>query len=166
MLIAGLGMGMIIQVMVLAVQNSVDHSDLGTATATESFSRSMGGAFGVAVSGAILTNRLAAYLASHLPPGTAAANLDSHAVASGPHAIAQLPPQIRALVVDALAHSIHLVFLLAVPLTLIAFGLALALPERPLRTTAHVGMEAAAGEPLVAEVEEAAIADRESEPGS
>jgi EmrB/QacA subfamily drug resistance transporter len=157
MLVAGLGMGMIIQVMVLAVQNSVEHADLGTATATESFSRSMGGAFGVAVSGAVLTNRLTHYLVSHLPPGASVAALDAHAVASGPKAIAKLPPQARALVLDALAHSISTVFLMAVPLTFITFLLALALPERPLRTTAHVGVEAVAGEPVLADVEEAAI---------
>src|SRR5439155_12869666 len=67
MAILGAGLGMIIQVMVLAVQNSVPHSDLGTATATETFTRSMGGAFGVAAFGAILSNRLAANLAHSLP---------------------------------------------------------------------------------------------------
>ena len=68
-----------------------------------------------------------------------------------------VPPPIKTLVIDALAHSISTVFLMAVPLTFIAFLLALALPERPLRTTAHVGVEAVAGEPVLADVEEAAI---------
>lgn len=156
MVVCGLGMGMIIQVMVLAVQNSVAHSDLGTATATEAFARSMGGAFGVAVLGATLTNRLSHNLAALLPPGAKVA-LDAHAVASGPKAIAHLPLDVRTLVIDALAHSIHTVFLLAVPVAAVAFVLALMLPERPLRTTAHVGIEVASGEPLVASVEEAAI---------
>src|SRR4029077_5881243 len=59
MVLLGAGMGMIIQVMVLAVQNAVEHRDLGTATGVETFSRSMGASFGVAVYGAILNNRLA-----------------------------------------------------------------------------------------------------------
>src|SRR3954463_6274570 len=67
MLILGAGMGMIIQVMVLAVQNSVEHKDMGTATGVEVFARSMGSSFGVAVYGAILNNRLAHYLPKLLP---------------------------------------------------------------------------------------------------
>jgi len=157
MFLTGLGVGMIIQVMVLAVQNSVEHKDLGTATATESFSRSMGGAFGVAISGAILTNRITAYLVEHLPKGVPASALDAKAVAAGPKAIAQLPAPVRTIVIDSLANGIHLVFLFAVPLCFIAFVLALMLPERPLRTTAHIGVEAAAGEPLLPETEDAAI---------
>lgn len=164
MFVTGLGIGMIIQVMVLAVQNSVDHADLGTATATESFSRSMGGAFGVAVSGAILTNRLSAYLVAHLPAGAAGGGLDTKAIASGPKAIAALPAQIQTVVIDGLAYAIHVVFLFGVPLTFAAFVLSLFLPERPLRTTAHVGIEATAGEPLVADVEEAAIEADEVHP--
>jgi len=70
MIILGLGIGMIIQVMVLAVQNSVEQRDLGTATAIESFIRSMGGAFGVALFGAILTNRLTHNLVQLLPKGS------------------------------------------------------------------------------------------------
>jgi EmrB/QacA subfamily drug resistance transporter len=165
MLIAGLGMGMIIQVMVLAVQNSVEHKDLGTATATETFSRSMGGAFGLAVMGAVLTNRLTDYLVAQLPPGMSVKNLSS-AVAQGPQVIEKLPPQLRTVAIDGLSHAIHVVFLLCVPLTFISFVLSLMLPEKPLRTTAHVGVEAAAGEPVLADVEEAAIVANDGAEGS
>jgi EmrB/QacA subfamily drug resistance transporter len=136
MVILGLGIGMIIQVMVLAVQNSVEHRDLGTATATESFIRSMGGAFGVAVFGAILTNRLTFNLARLLP---AHSSLDPGSLTGSPQAIAALPPAVHDAVIQALANSIHVVFLAAVPLTIAAFIVTWFLPERPLRETAHVG---------------------------
>jgi hypothetical protein len=104
-----------------------------------------------------LTNRLAAYLTEHLPAGSITNGLDTKAIASGPKAIAALPAQIQTVVIDALAYAIHVVFLFGVPLTFVAFLLALMLPERPLRTTAHIGAEATAGEPLLPEFEEAAI---------
>ncbi|MBI3647587.1 MAG: MFS transporter [Actinobacteria bacterium] len=141
MVLLGLGVGMIIQVMVLAVQNSVPHRDLGTATATETFTRSMGGAFGVAVFGAILNNRLAFNLARLLPAG--AGGVRSEGITGSPQAIRQLPPAVRDGVVLALARSIHVVFLAAVPLALVAFAVTWLLRELPLRETAHIGMEGA-----------------------
>jgi hypothetical protein len=150
MVILGLGIGMIIQVMVLAVQNSVEHRDLGTATATESFIRSMGGAFGVAVFGAILTNRLTYNLARLLP---AHSSLDPGSLTGSPQAIAALPPAVHDAVIHALANSIHVVFLAAVPLTIAAFIVTWFLPERPLRETAHVGaaemLVETSGEPVL-----------------
>ncbi len=146
MIVLGLGLGMIIQVMVLAVQNSVEHRDLGTATATETFVRSMGGAFGVAVFGAILNNRLAHELALLLPASGSSVNVGT--LAGSPAAIKQLPPSTYDAVIHALANSLHTVFLLAAPLALAAFALALLLPERPLRQTAHIGAEAVGDELL------------------
>lgn len=139
MVVLGLGMGMIVQVMVLAVQNAVPHRDLGTATATESFVRSMGGAFGVAVYGAILNDRLAYHLARLLPAGAGGAIGGD--LTGSPQAIRQLPPPIRDAVLLALARSIHTVFLSAVPLAILAFLVTWILPERPLRETAHIGLE-------------------------
>jgi EmrB/QacA subfamily drug resistance transporter len=152
MVILGLGIGMIIQVMVLAVQNSVERRDLGTATATESFIRSMGGAFGVAVFGAILTNRLAYNLKRLLPPGS---KIDPGSLTGSPAAIAKLPPSVHDAVIQSLANAIHVVFLAAVPLTLAAFAVTWFLPERPLQETAHVGaaetLIEASNEPLLPE---------------
>ncbi len=159
MVVLGLGIGMIIQVMVLAVQNSVEHRDLGTATATETFSRSMGGAFGVAVFGAILTNRLAHNLRQLLPPGTNLHGVSANSIAASPAAIRALPAGVQHAVILALSRSIHVVFLLAVPLALAAFGVTWLLRENPLRETAHIGIEVAAGEPLVPEVEARAAAE-------
>jgi EmrB/QacA subfamily drug resistance transporter len=159
MVVLGAGIGMIIQVMVLAVQNSVEHRDLGTATATESISRSMGGAFGVAIFGAILTNRLAYNLSRLLPKGVNLHGIDPNSLTASPAAIRALPAPARVAVIEALARSIHVVFLFAVPLAVLAFGLTWLLKESPLRETAHIGMEAVAGEPVVPEVEERAQED-------
>jgi EmrB/QacA subfamily drug resistance transporter len=152
MIVLGLGIGMIIQVMVLAVQNSVEHRDLGTATATESFIRSMGGAFGVAVFGAILTSRLTHSLEQLLPKGSSINPAD---LTGSPATIAQLPTAVHDAVIQALANALHFVFLAAVPLTVAAFVVTWFLPERPLRETAHVGMAEtlteASGEPLLEE---------------
>jgi hypothetical protein len=156
MVVLGLGIGMIIQVMVLAVQNAVEHRDLGTATATESFSRSMGGAFGVAIFGAVLTNRLAFNLGRLLQPGTDLHGVSTSSIAASPGAIRKLPASVQGPVIEALARSIHVVFLLAAPLAIAAFAVTWLLKENPLRETAHIGLEAAAGEPLVPEVEERA----------
>jgi EmrB/QacA subfamily drug resistance transporter len=154
MVLLGMGLGMIIQVMVLAVQNSVEHRDLGTATATESFARSMGGAFGVAVFGAVLTNRLAHNLRLLLPRGTSLHGVSPNAIAASPATIRALPAGVRHAVIEALSRSIHVVFLLAVPLALAAFVVTWFLHEKPLRETAHVGIEAVAGEPLGPQIEE------------
>jgi EmrB/QacA subfamily drug resistance transporter len=143
MVVVGAGMGLIIQVMVIAVQNAVEHRDLGTATGAETFMRSIGGAFGVAVSGAILTNRLGYWLPRVLPAGASKLVKSASTLAASPEAVAKLPPQVKHGVLVALSHSIHTVFLFAVPLSLAAFGVTWLLKENPLRETAHVGLEEA-----------------------
>src|SRR5437868_9883504 len=115
MLILGAGMGMIVQVMVLAVQNSVEHRDLGTATGVETFSRSMGASFGVAMYGAILNNRLSYYLPKLVPAGSAG-KLNPKTLTASPTAIRQLPAPAQHGVLLSLARSIHVVFLFGVPL--------------------------------------------------
>lgn len=139
MVVLGLGLGMIIQVMVLAVQNSVEHRDLGTATGVETFSRSMGASFGVAVFGAILNNRLAFNLDRLLPPG-AATGVDPRSLVASPDAIRRLPANVHGPVIESLAKSIHVTFLVAVPLLLVAFGVTWLLKETPLRSTAHLSV--------------------------
>jgi MFS family permease len=152
MLILGAGMGMIIQVMVLAVQNAVEHRDLGTATGVETFSRSMGASFGVAMYGAILNNRLAYYLPKFLPAG-ATGRLNTQSLTASPAAIKALPAPVQHGVLLSLAHSIHVVFLFGVPLMVIAFFITWLLKEVPLRETAH----------LTVPVEEAGVEAAESE---
>src|SRR5438552_14282442 len=120
MFVLGAGMGMIVQVMVLAVQNAVEHKDMGTATGTEVFSRSMGASFGVALYGAILNNRLAHYL-PRLIPGDQARALHVRTLTASPAAIRRLPPPVQHGVVEALAKSLHVVFLVGVPFMVVAF---------------------------------------------
>jgi EmrB/QacA subfamily drug resistance transporter len=136
--ILGLGMGMIVQVMVLAVQNAVEHRDLGTATAVETFSRSMGSSFGVAVFGAILNNRLA-YNLPRLLPGAARNGVDTRSLIGSPAAIRRLPGAVQHGVIEALSRSIHVTFLLSLPLIALAFAVTFLLKEKPLRETAHLG---------------------------
>jgi EmrB/QacA subfamily drug resistance transporter len=137
MLLLGTGMGMIIQVMVLAVQNAVEHRDLGTATGVETFSRSIGATFGVAVFGAILNNRLAYNLPRLLPSGRVT-GIDVRSLTASPAAIRRLPPPVRHGVIEALARSIHVTFLWSLPLLVVAFFVTFLLKETPLREVAHI----------------------------
>ncbi|MFD9791233.1 DHA2 family efflux MFS transporter permease subunit [Streptomyces sp. NPDC059070] len=129
----GAGLGLVMQVLVLVVQNAVSYADLGVATSGATFFRSIGASFGVAIFGTIFTNRLSGKLADALagqplPPGTGPAQ-----VAADPHTIAALPPRLRPPVLHAYAQSITDVFLYAVPVTLLAFAVAWFLREDKLR---------------------------------
>jgi DNA-binding MarR family transcriptional regulator len=134
--ILGFSLGLIIQVLVIAVQNTVDYTDLGAATSGVTFFRSIGGAFGVSVFGAIFSNQLAAHLAGalrgvRLPPGFSAA-----AVQSNRNLLSQLPSAVQHDILHAYSISLHPVFLTAVPVALVAFALSWFLREVPLRTAA------------------------------
>jgi Na+/melibiose symporter-like transporter len=154
----GSGMGLTMQVVVLAIQNAVDHRDLGAATASTSFFRSMGGAFGVAIFGAVLTNRLNHYMGQFLTPAQLN-SVDPTELRSSPEVLRTLPAEVHAGVIQAFAHSIDTIFLVAAPCALIGFILALLLPELPLRSRApqprQAGSEGASAE---AETERIAVA--------
>ncbi|WAP55747.1 MFS transporter [Streptomyces sp. S465] len=146
----GCGLGLVIQVLVLIVQNSVGYRDLGVATSGATFFRSIGASFGVSVFGAIFANNLGPHLADalagrRLPPGVTPAGLSSD-----PRAIGRLPAVERAAVRHAFAVSITDVFLYAVPVVLLAFLLAWYLREEPLRgsVTAPDGTEIFASNPV------------------
>jgi hypothetical protein len=132
MLLLGLGMGLVMQVIVLTVQNSVDYRDMGAATAGVNFFRSMGGALGVAIFGSVLANRLD-YNIGRLVPAEALQGVSTGVLTSSPERIRALPPEIHDAVVQAFANSIEVVFLVAVPVALVAFGLSWLLYEKPLR---------------------------------
>jgi EmrB/QacA subfamily drug resistance transporter len=125
----GVGLGTVMPVMILAVQNAAEKRDLGTATSAATFFRSMGGSFGVALFGAVLSSRLAQQL-----PG-----VDAEALQASPEQLRALSPAARQQVVEAVANSLHLVFLAAIPVALAAFLVVLFLRERPLRESAHIG---------------------------
>ncbi|HXG41793.1 MAG TPA: MDR family MFS transporter [Dehalococcoidia bacterium] len=135
--VLGLGMGMVLQVIVLATQNEVPFRDLGTATSGVNFFRSMGGAFGVAIFGSVLNARLHHYLPRYLP-AQQAAGLDPALLTTSPERLRQLPPPVVHAVVEAFARSLHWVFLLAVPIVSLSFVLTLLLREAPLREHAHI----------------------------
>jgi MFS family permease len=143
MLVLGLGLGMVMQVLIVALQNSVDHRDLGIATSSNAFFRSLGSAFGSALFGAILSGRLAYHLPRLLPEGGPA--FDPAHLSGSPAVIRTLPPEVRGAVVEAFARSIVPVFRWAIPFAVISLILVLAIPEHPLRETAHIGA-APAGE--------------------
>lgn len=144
MVILGMGLGSFMQVMTLAVQNAVPRAELGVATGTATFFRSMGSSLGGAVFGAILTNRLTFHLKQLLPnfSSESSANL-SHSVVTGvtPASINKLPPSISHDIYQAFVMSFHDMFLIAVPVVLLAFVAALFLRETPLRDTVR-GAEA------------------------
>ncbi|MGW0737904.1 DHA2 family efflux MFS transporter permease subunit [Streptomyces sp. NPDC002851] len=127
----GLGLGLVMQVLVLIVQNAVSYQDLGVATSGATFFRSIGASFGVAVFGTIFTSRLDDKLvdafAGQAPPGAAAA------VEADPRAIAELPPELRPVALHAYSTSITDVFLYAAPVVVLAFLLTWFLKEDKLR---------------------------------
>ena len=134
MLVLGMGLGLVMQVLVIAVQNAVDYRNLGVATSGATFFRSIGGSFGTAVFGAIFSNVLAYHLsslASALPPGFTISNAENAS------ALQNLPTSVRAEFVHAYAQSLSTVFLVAAPIAAIAFILSWLLPEVRLRTTAQ-----------------------------
>ncbi|HEX4906828.1 MAG TPA: MDR family MFS transporter [Acidimicrobiales bacterium] len=161
--VVGVGIGLVMQVLVLAAQNAVDHRDLGVATSAVTFFRSMGGAVGVAIFGAIMSNRLAHHIPRLLPAGArdalggGAGDLSS--LLGSPEQIRNLPAPISAAIVEGFSRSIHVVFLAAIPFALIGLVIACFLRERELRTTAHVGSAAAMGEDLAAGLEPAVDPD-------
>ncbi|HLT95152.1 MAG TPA: MDR family MFS transporter [Acidimicrobiia bacterium] len=137
MLTLGAGLGLVMQVLVIAVQNAVPLSDLGSATSASTFFRSLGGSFGTALFGAILSARLGSEIARRLPDVGNAVPIDQ--LTGSPEVLAQLPTTIRIPVIESFSIAITDVFTAAIPFAIVAFFLVLALPELPLRDTAHVG---------------------------
>ncbi|MCS0639241.1 MDR family MFS transporter [Streptomyces sp. LP05-1] len=129
----GAGLGLVMQVLVLVVQNAVSYEDLGVATSGATFFRSIGASFGVAIFGTIFTSRLTTKLTEALagrqvPPGAGADR-----IAADPRAMAGLPAPLRPAALHAYATSITDVFLYASPVVLLAFLIALFLKEDRLR---------------------------------
>jgi EmrB/QacA subfamily drug resistance transporter len=139
MVVLGIGLGLVMQVMVLVTQNSVARSDLGVATATVSFFRSVGGSVGVAVFGALFTSRLTHNLATDLPPDLAARL--GRTGGGSLQAVASLPIGQQLAYKTAFADALTGVFTYAIPIMLLAFALTWLLPEVPLRQRDHGGAD-------------------------
>lgn len=129
MVVVGFGLGMIMQVPTLAVQNSVPRNQLGTATSTTTFARSIGSSFGGAIFGTILTSRLSYHLHRLLPTATTAF---TNSIKTGTVALQKAVPAVRHDVLQSFVLSFHDMFLLAIPFSLAAFATALLLRETPL----------------------------------
>ncbi|GAA3563182.1 MDR family MFS transporter [Amycolatopsis ultiminotia] len=136
MAVLGLGIGLSMQVLVIAVQNTADYRDLGVATSGATFLRSIGSSFGAAIFGTIYANQLAPNLAGAVAGHPLPAGVDPHVI-QVPGALHQLPEQVSAPVIEAYSASLHVVFLYAAPVGLLAFVLALFLKEVPLRDTSR-----------------------------
>lgn len=138
MAVIGIGVGFVMQVIVLAVQNSVAYEHMGTATAATNFFRSMGAAFGVAIAGSIISNRfdhkLPQYVSQERLQG-----IDPKLLTAAPEQLRTLPPDIVNGVAHAFSSSVDLAFLVMAPLGIIAFALTWLLREAPLRETVYIG---------------------------
>jgi EmrB/QacA subfamily drug resistance transporter len=143
MLVLGVGLGMVMQVLVIAVQNDVDYRDLGVATSGATLFRLIGGSLGTAILGALFAARLSANLARLLPPdggaGKALGNMSAQA-------LRQLSPGARAAYEQAFTASLDMVFLVATVVCAVGFVLAWFLPERPLRATVAASAREAGNE--------------------
>ncbi len=142
MLIVGIGIGLVMQVLVLVVQNDAPARDVGVATSTATFFRSMGGSLGVALFGAIFASRLASELTA-LP--RAAAERLSGGISISPEEVHSLPPVVRHDFLLAFVDALQPVFLVGAGLAALTFLLALALKEVPLRATMHEPTDLKAG---------------------
>lgn len=133
----GAGLGLIMQVVVLVVQNAVDPSMVGTATSTNNYFREVGASLGVAIFGAMFTNRLSEKLTDVFTGAGANASDAGNATATlDPQTMEQLPGAVREGIVEAYADSLAPVFWYLIPFILISFVLALFLKQVKLSDTA------------------------------
>ena len=139
MLVFGAGLGLTMQVVVTAVQNNVDRRHMGVATASVTFFRSMGGAVGTALFGAILNTRLAHHLAAVIPPGAGAQAGAAAGSVNDVTAIQSLPEPVHTWVLTAFTQAMDDLFLVAVPFLALGLVIAVLMREKPLG-----GREAAA----------------------
>ncbi|WP_067171574.1 MDR family MFS transporter [Microtetraspora niveoalba] len=134
-LILGVGLGLVMQVLVIAVQNVVDYRDLGVATSSVTFFRSIGGSFGVSLFGTVFAGQLAVRAEQALRGTSLPSGFDPAAVQGSPALLSRLPPDVAARVVHAYAEAATTIFLYAAPVAFAGFVLACFLRQVPLRTT-------------------------------
>jgi EmrB/QacA subfamily drug resistance transporter len=150
MVVIGLGMGCVMQVLVLAIQNALPYADLGVGTSSNTFFRSMGSSIGVAVFGALVTNMLTSYVVGHSSGADRGTLASALAKGQGGGEI-NLPGPLRTVFDNAYVHAINNTFLWSIPLLLIGLVLAFMIPEKRLSTRSGLGRGAAAAEAAGAE---------------
>ena len=139
--VLGLGMGLLMQMVSLIAQNSVELKDMGVATSARMFFQQMGGSLGVAAFGAVFASRLNSFMDSATPAGSSGT---LHVSGSfDPAQVASLPPAVQQIVFDAVSHGVQAVFWAVLPASILVFLLALFIKEVPLRGRATPGEEAA-----------------------
>lgn len=142
MFVLGTGIGLSMQVLTIAVQNTVEYTDLGTATSGVTFFRTLGSSFGTAVFGTIYTNALKPNLADGVRSAAEAGAVSPAVVAraaQSPEALHRLPARTARPIIEAYADTIHTVFLWTVPVALLGFVVALFLKQVELRDSARLG---------------------------
>jgi EmrB/QacA subfamily drug resistance transporter len=143
MIVIGIGLGLAMQPLILAVQNALDLRDMGAGTSTATFFRSLGGSFGVAALGAIMTNRLTTELqprvaaaAAKLPPAVRekfAGAFSGGVSINDPKSIKALPGLLHRAIEEGFVAALHPLFLVSAGVTLLAVIFCLALPDRELK---------------------------------
>ncbi|WP_406502204.1 MDR family MFS transporter [Streptomyces sp. NBC_00500] len=142
MFVLGTGIGLCMQVLTIAVQNTVEYVDLGTATSGVTFFRTLGSSFGTAVFGTIYTNTLKPNLADGVKEAAATGAADVATItqaAQSPEALHQLPSAAAQPIIEAYADTLQTVFLWTVPVALLGFVVALFLKQVQLRDSARMG---------------------------
>jgi len=157
MLVLGMGIGGVMQVLVIIVQNAVPHGELGVATSGATFFRSIGGSFGTAIFGAIFSNVLVGNLAKnlhgvHLPAGFSSAD-------ATPALLSHLPAAVHLGFITGYAESIQTVFIVATPIAALAFLGTWLIPQVELRKWSP-GETVPEGEPRDEETLEALDAEQ------
>ncbi|MFE7624302.1 MFS transporter [Streptomyces sp. NPDC057509] len=157
--VLGLGIGLVMPVLVLAVQNSVRPADLGSATSANNYFRQIGGSVGAAVFGTLFAGRLADALAVRLPSGVELPDPES----ISPQLVHAMEPALRDAYIQAYADAMPRIFLYLVPVLVLGLFFAFFLKEKPLVShsseTTAAGLETTAAEP-------AAIPSARTDPGT
>ncbi|MFJ4619716.1 MFS transporter [Streptomyces sp. NPDC088812] len=164
MALLGLGVGMMMQNLVLSTQNQVEPKDLGSASSTVTFFRSLGGAMGVSALGAVMANRITDYAKdgiAGLGPEYASLASGSGSTGSIPDMDA-LPAPLRTVMESAYGHGIADVFLIASVMALLAFVITLFIKEVPLRTAGAMAQAATAAQEAPAAAAAPASAEEQS----
>jgi EmrB/QacA subfamily drug resistance transporter len=128
MAVLGAGIGMVMPVLVLAVQNSVRPTDLGTATSANNYFRQIGGSVGAAIFGTLFADRLAESLQERVPAGAGLPDPESIT----PQLVHALPPALRDSYIQAYADAMPRIFLYLVPVLVLGLLIAFFLKEKPL----------------------------------
>ncbi|OSC65850.1 MFS transporter [Streptomyces sp. 4F] len=142
MFVLGTGIGLSMQVLTIAVQNTVDYADLGTATSGVTFFRTLGSSFGTAVFGTIYANALGPNLRDGVSAAAGTGTADPAVIgraATSPEGVHRLPHEASAPIIGAYADTIQTVFLWTVPVAALGLIVALFLKQVQLRDSARLG---------------------------